>query len=76
MAAPENHTLRLLREMDRKNEERHSVVLQKFESMDQRLKNLQKAMVGESVMGRYMVAEVEERIGKLEDRMTAFEQKR
>ena len=76
MADPENHTLRLLREMDRKNEERHSVVLQKFESMDQRLKNLQKAMVGESVMGRYMVAEVEERIGKLEDRMTAFEQKR
>jgi hypothetical protein len=33
-------------------------------------------MIGESVLGRYTVAEVEERLGNLEQRVSALEKKK
>ena len=76
MADPENHTLRLLRELDRKSDAFHAEVREGFESVSDRLKNLQQAMIGESVLGRYTVAEVEERLEKIEQRLATLEKKR
>ena len=46
-----------------------------FEHVNERLKNLQQAMIGESVLGRYTVAQVEERLDNLELRVSALEEK-
>jgi hypothetical protein len=67
MAEPENQTLRLLRELREQNnglrsdmQEQHNSlrteVREGFENVNERLKNLQQAMIGESVLGRYTVA--------------------
>jgi hypothetical protein len=66
MADPENQTLRLLREM-RKEANEFDARFDRFEqktdanftSLHERLQSLQQAMIGESVLGRYTVAEVE-----------------
>ena len=76
MADPENHTLRLLRELDRKRDALQAEVREGYESVNDRLKNLQQAMIGESVLGRYTVAEVEERSDKIEKRLSTLEKKR
>jgi hypothetical protein len=47
-----------------------------FESVNERLKNLQQAMIGESLLGRYTVAEVEGRLGNLEQPVSALEKKK
>jgi polyhydroxyalkanoate synthesis regulator phasin len=76
MAEPENQTLRLLRELREQGDSMHSEMREGFESVNERLKNLQQAMIGESVLGRYTVAEVEERLGSLEQRVSALEKKK
>ncbi|WP_029003397.1 hypothetical protein [Azorhizobium doebereinerae] len=38
-----------------------------------RLESLRQAMIGESVLGRYTVAEVEQRLEKIESRLAALE---
>jgi tetrahydromethanopterin S-methyltransferase subunit G len=45
------------------------------EDLTQRLKSLQQAMIGESVLGRYTVAEVEERLDAIEKRLSILEQR-
>jgi hypothetical protein len=83
MAEPDNHTLRLLREIREQNEgtrgdlsQLRTEMREGFENVNERLRNLQQAMIGESVLGRYTVAEVEERLGKIEQRLSALEEKR
>ena len=83
MADPENQTLRLLREIRSQNEATRgdlsnlrTETREGFENLSERLRNLQQAMIGESVLGRYTVAEVEERLESLEQRVAALEKKR
>ncbi|MGU3495567.1 hypothetical protein ACLBXM_16125 [Xanthobacteraceae bacterium A53D] len=40
-----------------------------------RLESLRQAMLGESVLGRYTVAEVEQRLDKIETRLAALEKR-
>jgi hypothetical protein len=75
MAGPENQTLHLLRDIrdsvkavDRKVDDVH-------DDLTQRLKSLQQAMIGESVLGRYTVAEVEERLDAIEKRLSILEKR-
>jgi len=87
MADPENQTLRLLRELREQNSQFRADMIEQnnalrvemregFEHVNERLKNLQQAMIGESVLGRYTVAEVEERLDNLEQRVSALEKER
>ncbi|MDP2296561.1 MAG: hypothetical protein Q8M24_14015 [Pseudolabrys sp.] len=76
MADPENQTLHLLREMREQIDTHRAETREGFESMSERLKNLQQAMIGESVLGRYTVAEVEQRLENIEYRLAALEKKR
>jgi polyhydroxyalkanoate synthesis regulator phasin len=76
MAEPENQTLRILREireaikaMDEKNDKR-------FGAVESRLDNIRHALNGESILGRYAVAEVDERLAALEKRVKALEGRR
>ena len=87
MAEPENQTLRLLRELPDQNKSLQSEMLDQnnslrsemregFDNISDRLKNLQQAMIGESILGRYTVAEVEERLNDLEQRISKLEKQR
>jgi polyhydroxyalkanoate synthesis regulator phasin len=87
MAEPENQTLRLLRELRDQNKTLQSEMLDQnnslrsamregFDNISDRLKNLQQAMIGESILGRYTVAEVEERLNDLEQRISKLEKQR
>jgi len=76
MAEPENQTLRLLRELRDKSDSMHSEMREGFENLSERLKNLQQAMIGESVLGRYTVAEVEQRLDNIEKRLSDLEKQR
>jgi hypothetical protein len=87
MTEPENHTLRLLRELrdgitaldkkfdtkidalDKKVDHNHEEVKKRFDS-------LQRALVGESILGRYATAEFEERLSAVEQRLLALEEHR
>ncbi len=51
MADPANQTRRLLREMREQIDTHRAETRDGFESMSERLKNLQQAMIGESVLG-------------------------
>jgi type II secretory pathway predicted ATPase ExeA len=76
MAEPENQTLRLLRELRDKSDSMHSEMREGFENLSERLKNPQQAMIGESVLGRYTVAEVEQRPDNIEKRLSDLEKQR
>ncbi len=87
MAEPENQSLRLPRELRDQNKSLRSDVLEQnsslrsemregFDNISERLKNLQQAMIGESILGRYTVAEVEERLTNLEQRVSDLEKQR
>lgn len=83
MAEIENHALRLLQDirnaigavesridlLDKKVDRNH-------EELKQRIENLRHAAFGESVLGRYAAAEVEERLSVIEGRLSALEQRR
>ena len=75
MAEPESQTLRLLRELRDKIEAGFRRSDENFEKMNERFKNLQQAMIGESVLGRHTVAEVEERLENIEQRISVLEKK-
>jgi polyhydroxyalkanoate synthesis regulator phasin len=87
MAEPENHTLRLLRDirsgieaLDNKLESRITALDSKFdrnhEELTRRIDSIRQAMLGESVLGRYATAEFEERLSALEQRIAALERRR
>ena len=80
MAEPQDMIVPLLREMraelgagfervNRKLEE-HDV---RFDKLERRFDNLREAVNGESVLGRYAAAEVEERLEAIEKRLAALE---
>jgi polyhydroxyalkanoate synthesis regulator phasin len=81
MAGPENQTLRVLRDiraaikaMDQKFERRFEAVDGKFDDLRSRMDNIRQAINGESVLGRYAAAEVDERLDSLEKRIAALEE--
>jgi hypothetical protein len=83
MADPENQALRLLRDIRDavKNTDENVAKLNDKVDRNQadlraRLDNLRQAAIGESVLGRYTVAEVEERLDALETRVKALEGRR
>jgi polyhydroxyalkanoate synthesis regulator phasin len=80
MADPENQTLRILREirsamkgLDGKVSSGFEAVDGRFGRLESRLDNIWQALNGESILGRYAVAEVDERIEAIEKRLTALE---
>ena len=72
MAEPENLTLALLRELRTELDRQDKARL----TLERRFNNLRQAVNGESVLGRYAAAEVEERLEQLEKRLEALEQQR
>jgi polyhydroxyalkanoate synthesis regulator phasin len=73
MLEPEDHTLRLLREFREELRRFSTNTGRSFERVQERLHSMQKAMLGESVLGRYATAEFEERLSALERRVATLE---
>jgi chaperonin cofactor prefoldin len=46
---------------------------ERFEKLEKRFDNLRQAVYGESVLGRYAAAEVEERLEAIENRLATLE---
>ena len=87
MAEPVSHTLHVLREFREEFREFASKTDKCFntlekkidrnhEELKQRIENLRQAAFGESILGRYAAAEVEERLSAIESRLSALEQQR
>ena len=81
MAAPENHTLRLLQDirgavgaLDNRVDALDKKVDRNHEELKERIESLRQAAFGESVLGRYATAEFEDRISAIETRLSALEQ--
>jgi peptidoglycan hydrolase CwlO-like protein len=89
MAEPENHTLRLLRELrddiktldrkvdtvDSKINALDAKVDRNHEDVKERIDRLRQAMVGESILGRYATAKFEERLSAVERRFLDLEER-
>ena len=80
MAEPESMILPLLREIRAEMNRRFDEVDRNFKAVDGRFDGLEKkiesvkqAAFGESVLGRYAAAEVEERLEQIEQRIAALE---
>lgn len=65
MAEPDNHTIRLLREIRAVLDGMNDKIDHNYTVLRERLENLRKASFGESIFGRYATAEVDERIDDL-----------
>lgn len=80
MAEPENHTLRLLREIRAAIKAMDTKLTAQIEGNHQevteRLDSLKRFAMGESVLGRYATAEFDERLEAIERRVAALEQGR
>jgi hypothetical protein len=85
MPEPVNHTLHVLREFreefrefvaktDKSFDTLEKKVDRNHEDLKERIENLRQAAFGESVLGRYAAAEVEERLSAIESRLSALEQ--
>jgi polyhydroxyalkanoate synthesis regulator phasin len=73
MAEPENHTLRLLREIRGAIGALDNKIDRNQEELQKRIDSIRQAMLGESVLGRYATAEFDERLAALEQRVAALE---
>jgi hypothetical protein len=80
MAEPDNLVLSLLRELRNRMEARFDRVDaklvehdQKFVAIEKKIESVKQAAFGESVLGRYAAAEVEERLAAIERRLEALE---
>jgi len=79
MAEPDNMILVLLREMRAEMNARFEEVREEFSRVESRFdrlerrENIRQAAFGESVLGRYAAAEVEERLERIEKRPEALE---
>jgi polyhydroxyalkanoate synthesis regulator phasin len=76
MAEPENMILRQLRDMRTSIDRNAEATTERFDRIDKRLDNIRQAITGESVLGRYAAAEVEERLAAIEKRLSDLEQHR
>jgi hypothetical protein len=79
---PTDMILPMLREMREEMRQGFSRVDQRFDGLDARLRAVEKivkaqreAFEGESILGRYAVREVEERLSKLEQKVEALERR-
>ncbi len=73
VSEPDNLVLRRLRELRADMDQRFEATGAEIKDMKRRLDSLSQAITGESVIGRYMVAEVEEQLVDLGQRLTALE---
>ena len=73
MADPENHTVRLLREIRAALQALDDKVESGQVDVRSRLESLRQTVTGESVLGRYAAAEVDERLDAIEKRLSALE---
>ncbi len=73
MTEPENHTLRLLREIRGAIGGLDNKIDRNQEELQKRIDSIRQAMLGESVLGRYATAEFDERLSALEQRVSALE---
>jgi polyhydroxyalkanoate synthesis regulator phasin len=80
MAEPENQTLHILREirtaiktLETRVDLGFASVDTRFDQLGSRMDNIRQALTGESVLGRYAAAEVEERLEAIEKRIAALE---
>ena len=76
MAELENQTLRILRDLRTAIQRLDQKVDQNQDDLRSRLDNIRQAVNGESVLGRYAAAEVDERLEALEKRVQALEGRR
>ncbi|MCF4126456.1 hypothetical protein [Methylobacterium sp. SyP6R] len=83
MAEPQDMIVPLLREMRAAFEQRFDRIDRKldehdarFDKIERRFDNLRQAVNGESILGRYAVAEVEERLDAIERRLAEIETRR
>jgi hypothetical protein len=79
MAGPENHALRLLREiraaikaMDGRFHAMDTKIDRNHQDLTERLDSLKPLAMGESVLGRYATAEFDERLEAIEKRVAAL----
>ena len=75
MSEPADLTLRTLIELREAMKAGFDRMEERFTKLETRLESVKKAAFGESLVGRYMAAEVEERIEALEQRLSALEGK-
>jgi BMFP domain-containing protein YqiC len=75
MSDPTDLTLRTLIELPEAMKAGFDRIYDRFTKLETRLESVKKAAFGESLVGRYMAAEVEERIEALEQRLSALEGK-
>jgi len=80
MADPQDMILPLLREiraeikdLGRSTDRQFEGVNERLDRMEGRLANMREAINGESVLGRYAAAEVEQRLEAIEKRLSALE---
>ncbi len=73
MAEPENLTHRLLREMRAEMTGQFESLRAEVRENTKRLESVRQMALGESVLGRYTVAEVEERLQEIERRLAVLE---
>jgi hypothetical protein len=73
MAEPDNLVLALLRELRHDMLDRFGRVDAKLEELTKRIDSVGLMARGESIMGRYTVAEVEDRLEKIERRLAELE---
>lgn len=76
MAEPESHTLRLLREFRQEFKEFRQEFKEFRNGTDENFSELTRLFAGESVLGRYAAAEVEERLAAIEKRLSTLERRR
>jgi len=76
MAEPENHTLRLLREIRAAIKAMDNKIAGNQQELTERLDSLKRLAMGESVLGRYATAEFDERLEAIEKRVAALERGR
>ncbi len=73
MAEPDNHTLRILQDVRQLVKKLDEKVDKNHDELRSRMDNIRQALNGESVLGRYAAAEVEERLEAIEKRLKALE---
>jgi hypothetical protein len=73
MAEPDNLVLVLLREMGAEMNARFDQADVRAERMEKKLEAVRQAAFGESLMARYTVAEVEDRLQAIEKRLERIE---
>jgi chaperonin cofactor prefoldin len=76
LAEPDNLVPVLLRELRADMDQRFAQADTRFDRLEKRLENVRQAAIGESVLGRYAAAEVEERLERIDKRLAALEKRR